>query len=296
MDEILIACGDVELLRKIASDLPNGRFKPIATKSGEGIAKKIAKRNVRIAVVHEHLGDGPGPALCQQLQQLPSPPAILYLSSGSPPSDGPFDLTLKYPVVGPVLRNAIQRLAPSAEEQHDLERWRDFYNELKTRVASLGEQDYYQMLGVDASAPHHAIVSVYDRLSMRYHPDRYNQFRNERWGEAIYDLTNTLFKELTDAFAVLTDRRLKKKYDHALTTGRNRLSPEEKNAQDTGPELLENLAQSAQGKKFLRLAQRDMARSDWTAALQNLKFAASMEPDIPAIAEKISEVEQKLAE
>jgi hypothetical protein len=294
MQQILIACGDVDLLRRIVSDLPEGQFKPIATKSGSGIAAKLASRDVRVAIVHEALSDGPGAGLCSELQGLQNPPAILYLSSSKPPDSGPFDLALRYPVPGPVLRNGIRRVVGSGAGDHDLQRWKAFYEELQARLEAAAEQNYYEMLGVRPDAPHHAIVTNYDRLSVRYHPDRYNQLRGERWGAAIYDHANELYKLLTESFSVLNDRRLKKKYDKALRDGRIRLSHSEKNAADAGPELLESHASSAQGKKFLRLAQRDMARNDWAAALQNLKFAASMEPDLAIIAEKIAEVEAKM--
>ncbi|MGM0555903.1 MAG: hypothetical protein ACQEVA_05975, partial [Myxococcota bacterium] len=57
MQQILIACGDVELLRKIVGDLPQNQFKPVATKTGEGIAQKLAGRNVPLAIVYEQLAD-----------------------------------------------------------------------------------------------------------------------------------------------------------------------------------------------------------------------------------------------
>lgn len=297
MEQILIACGDVDLLRKVAGDLPDGRFKPIATKSGDGIAKKIDKRNVAVAIVHESLSDMPGAALCNELRALDEPPKILYLAADGAPADGPFDLAIRYPVPGPVLRNAIGRLAPQEAPEQDKDRWRAFYTELKERRDKLAEQNYYAMLGVKVGAPHHVIVKVYDQLSMRYHPDRYTQYRGENWGQKIYELTNELFKELTDAFSVLTDRRLRKKYDTELSKGVLRLDSYVKaGGKDTGPELLENAATTAQGKKFLRLAQRDLARRDWPAALQNLRFAASMEPDSDVINEKIAEVEFNLQE
>jgi len=294
MEEILIACGDVDLLRKIASDLPEGRYKPIATKSASGIVAKLQKRDVKIAVVHETLGDGSGLALCRDLRELASQPTILLLVGDRLPDEGPFDLALKYPVPGPVFRNALNRLAPQDRSEHDLLQWKAFYKELGARLERLPQQSYYQMLGVRRDAPHHAIVSAYDAASVRFHPDRYTQFRSERWGEALYERANDLFKQVTDAYSILSDRRLKKKYDQALNEGRLRLEADEKTGQDTGPDLLENYAQTAQGKKFLRLAQRDLARNDWTAALQNLRFAASMEDDLAVIAEKIALCESKL--
>ncbi len=294
MDEVLIACGDVDLLRKIVSDLPDGQFKPIATKSGSGIAQKIAKRNLKLAVVHEILADGPGAGLCAELRSLQPAPPILFLTSGQPPSDGPFDRALKYPLPGPVFRNLLKGLAPAQSAGHDLDRWKKFYEELGTRLEALPNQNYFEALGIRPGAPHHVVVSAYDDASLRFHPDRYASVRDERWGAAIYERTNELFKSLTEGYGILTDRRLRKAYDRALSEGRIRLTDEEKNNQDSGPDLLENYATGAQGKKFLRLAQRDLARNDWAAALQNLRFAQSMEGDLPIIVEKIALCESNL--
>jgi len=82
MEQILIACGDVDLLRKIAGDLPEGRFKPIATKTGSGIVDKIRGRDVAIAIVHSSLADVAAGAFCQQLQALAPAPHVLLLVPG----------------------------------------------------------------------------------------------------------------------------------------------------------------------------------------------------------------------
>lgn len=294
MDEILIACGDVQLLKKIAADLPSGRFKPIATKSSSGIVEKLATRRVKLAIVHESLTDAPGAALCVQLMRASAPPAILYLSTDMPPKEGPFTLALRYPVPGPVLRNALTRLMPDTGADHDMERWRAFFDELRARVQALGAQNYFEVLGVPTGAPHHHVVAAYDQLSLRYHPDRYAQFRDKDWGNAVYEQANLLFQTVTEAFSVLSDRRMRKLYERGLSSGQLRVDPAARATQDSGPETLDTQAQSKQGRKFLQLAQQDIARGDWASALQNLRFAQSMEGDLPVILQKIAEVEARL--
>jgi hypothetical protein len=296
MKQILIACGDVELLRKIASDLPQGKFKPIATKKGAGIVEKITGRKVSLAVVHEQLSDGTAATLCTQLRELPDPPSILWLANGSPPSDGPFDAALRYPVPGPVFRNALQKLAGSDVSDQDLEKWRLFFRELKARLADVDEQNYFQILGLPEGAPHHRLVKAYDLLSQRYHPDRYRQYRQEKWGEAIHDKATQLYKVMTEAYQVLADRKLRATYEGVLKRGKIRLSPEDQPGKDSGPKSVVDLGESPASKKFLKLAQSDLAGQNLVSALQNLKFAKSMEPSNSAIAEKIAEVEQKLSD
>ena len=294
MEQILIACGDVDLLRKIVSDLPEGKYKPIATKKGGGIAKKVAGRSVPLAVVHQDLADGTAVPLCQKLQSLDDGPAILWLSSSSPPSSGPFDRALKYPVPGPVLRNALKALYDPDAGEEDLEKWRMFYRELKARLDKVDEQNYFQILGLKDGAKHHRLVKAYDLLSQRYHPDRYRQFRDKKWGKAIHEKATTLYKVMTEAYQVLADRKLRARYEKALEEGEIRLSPDETSSQDTGPKSVDSLGETAASKKFLKLAQSDLAGQRLESALQNLKFAQSMEPDNSAIAEKIAEVEEKL--
>jgi hypothetical protein len=46
-------------------------------------------------------------------------------------------------------------------------------------------------------------------------------------------------------------------------------------------------------KKFLKLAQTDIAAKSWQSALQNLRFALSMESSNEAIKAKIAEIEAK---
>lgn len=291
MEEILIACGDTDLLRQIVADLPPDQFKPIATRKGDGIINKLQGREIPYAIVHETLADGPGAVLCQALKQSALAPNILYLATSQLPASGPFDAAIVYPVPGPVFRNAFKRILKAQENAEDLERWRAFYNEVLARKDALPQQSYYQMLGVKPQAPHHLIVQVFDALSLRYHPDRYQRYRGVRWGDAVYEQVNELYKIYTEAYGVLADRRLRQRYDEALAKGELRLASDE--SSDTGPRTLADLGSSPQSKKFLKLAQADLARGQTTQALQNLRFALSMEPGNAAISAKIAELEQQ---
>lgn len=295
MQQILIACGDIELLRKIVSDLPQDTFEPIATKTGEGIAQKITGRDVPVAIVYEQLADDTTRQLLQELVQLDGGPAVIYLSKDAPPSSGPFQRALRYPVPGPVLRNAIKAVSGIGKTEHDLEKWRLFYREIKARLEQVEEQSYYQILGLPNDVPHHRLQKAYDVLSKRYHPDRYSKFRGEKWGKAIHEMTKDLYKEMTEAYGILSDRKLRKKYDRALSEDILRLGSDDMPSEDRGPQSLETLGNTSKSRKFLKLAQTDVASGNLSGALQNLQFASSMEPNNKDIAEKIEEVRQKMA-
>ncbi len=290
MKEILVACGDVELLKKILSQLPKDTFKPIATKNGGGTAQKVANRQLAGAIVHRQLADDKAADLLEQLRaQSPEMP-ILLLTADAPPSSGPFDNALRYPVPGPVLRNALKAMVASESQGQDKEKWRAFYKEVKKRLSAAPNQSYFGLLGVEDGAPHHKLVKAFDKMSMRYHPDRYSQYRGEKWGKKLHDKVNALYKLLTEAYGVVSDRRLRKKYEKALAAGELRLDPEEVNPTDQGPQSLVELAQGTKARRFLKMAQTDLAKGANSAALQNLQFALSMEPDNAAIKERIEKL------
>ncbi len=289
MNQILVACGDVALLKQLLGELPDN-FKPVATKKGAGTFKKVANRQLAGAIVHVELADGNAAKLLRQFdEQRPEVP-VLLLTTDSPPDDGPFDKALRYPVPGPVFRNAVNSMIQTESEAEQKERWRAFYKEVKSRLADAPEQSYYRLLGVEDGAPHHKLVKSFDRLSMRYHPDRYSQHRDKSWGQKLFDKVNALYKLLTEAYGVVSDRRLRKKYDQALQDGRLRLDSDEASTGDDGPTALAELANTDKARRFLKMAQSDLAKGDHQSALQNLQFASSMEPDNSAIKEKVREL------
>src|SRR5690554_161374 len=294
MKQILIACGDVELLRRIVADLPPNTFKPIATRTGAGIAQKVAGRDLALAVVHENLADQSAAELCAQLRAQPDGPPILWLSQGTAPQSGAFDRALKYPLPGPVFRNALNQLGAPAESALDLEKWRLFYKEVTARLEQSESQSYFQLLGLSPEAPHHQLVRAYDLLSQRYHPDRYRQFRDKKWGKAIHEKTTDLYTVMTEAYQVLGDRKRRVAYEAALARGQLRPDAKDAASTDRTPRSVIDLGQGAHAKKFLKLAQNDLAGKNLAGALQNLKFALSMEPNNSAIAQKIAELEQAI--
>ncbi|TXD38139.1 hypothetical protein FRC98_04370 [Lujinxingia vulgaris] len=291
MNELLVACGDVDLLKRILADLPPGRFKPVATRKGTGIAPKLVGRPVAAAVVHRDLADNATAQLISELRaHLPQLP-ILLLYPDQAPQNAPVSRALRYPVPGPVFRNALNALLPRHHSKADLEQWRAFYNETKQRLERAPSQSYFQLMGLNNGAPHHKIVKAFDALSLRFHPDRYDQYKSERWGQALYDYVNAFYKLLTEAYAVIGDRRLRARYEQALASGTLRLDPEASNMTERGPRTLDEISTNPNARKFLKLAQRDLAMGNTAAALQNLQFAQSMEPQNAAIQQKIAELQ-----
>jgi curved DNA-binding protein len=65
------------------------------------------------------------------------------------------------------------------------------------------EKEYYKILGVAKSASEEEIKKAYRKLAMKYHPDRNKGDKK----------SEEKFKELSEAYAVLSDKEKRKQYD-----------------------------------------------------------------------------------
>ncbi|MEA2046256.1 MAG: DnaJ domain-containing protein, partial [Euryarchaeota archaeon] len=75
-----------------------------------------------------------------------------------------------------------------------------------------GKRDYYEILGVSKDADEKVIKSTFRKLAMKYHPDRSDDPKAEE-----------KFKEVSEAYAVLSDSDKRRQYDqfgHAGIDGR----------------------------------------------------------------------------
>ncbi|MBF0229356.1 MAG: DnaJ domain-containing protein [Desulfamplus sp.] len=66
----------------------------------------------------------------------------------------------------------------------------------------MAETDYYKMLGVNKSATPQEIKKAYHKLAIKYHPDK-NDDKN----------AEEKFKEISEAYAVLSDKEKRQQYD-----------------------------------------------------------------------------------
>ena len=75
----------------------------------------------------------------------------------------------------------------------------------------MAKQDYYQVLGVSKGASEQEIKKAYKRLAMKYHPDRNPDDKQ----------AESKFKELSEAYEVLSDKQKRATYDQFGHEGLN---------------------------------------------------------------------------
>lgn len=105
----------------------------------------------------------------------------------------------------------------------------------------MSEQDYYQILGVTKNATDSEIKKAYRKLAMKYHPDH---SKGDKHAEEM-------FKKVSEAYAVLSDKEKRKQYDTFGSDGfRQRYSQEDifRNA-DLG-DILKEFGFGGKGMRF----------------------------------------------
>ena len=73
----------------------------------------------------------------------------------------------------------------------------------------MAKRDYYEVLGVQRNVDNAELKKAYRRLAMEYHPDQ----------NPDDDQAAEKFKELTEAYAVLSDPHRKAQYDSVRNAG-----------------------------------------------------------------------------
>ncbi len=72
----------------------------------------------------------------------------------------------------------------------------------------MSKRDYYEVLGVSKDATEAEIKKAYRKLAMKYHPDKFSQASEEEKSES-----EKKFKELNDAYQILSDKQKRSQYD-----------------------------------------------------------------------------------
>jgi curved DNA-binding protein CbpA len=87
----------------------------------------------------------------------------------------------------------------------------------KAILTALESVSYYEILKVPSGAPMEDVQLAFHDFALQYHPDRYVHEPQESAA-----LADRIFKRGTEAFAVLSDPRMRKRYDEGLGRGQLR--------------------------------------------------------------------------
>lgn len=160
---------------------------------------------------------------------------------------------------------------------------------------SLDDLDYYTLLGLDDRDEVDAIKKAFRDFARKYHPDIYAGKSAERVEQAT-----VIYRRGSEAYQVLTDKKMRSAYDLALKKGRLRLSggamdralapapaKKKKKKNDVPIRTPQALAQYKEGISAAH-------RGDWKTAWRYLKQAHESEPENEFIASRFFRVERKL--
>ena len=87
----------------------------------------------------------------------------------------------------------------------------------KIRLKQAKRKDYYKILGVNKEADQNEIKKAYRKLALKWHPDKISQKCEEgEDGEALKLQAEKKFKEIGEAYAILSDPEKKRMYDSGV--------------------------------------------------------------------------------
>jgi DnaJ family protein C protein 7 len=93
-------------------------------------------------------------------------------------------------------------------DEHDMS---SKIKQTKMAIKNIGKKDLYKSLGVMRDASEDEIKKAYKKSALKYHPDR-NSNKSEKEKEAA----NTKFKEIGEAYEILSDPEKKSRYDQGV--------------------------------------------------------------------------------
>lgn len=162
--------------------------------------------------------------------------------------------------------------------------------EIRALARLLGELDYYQLLHLRRDAPTAEVKRAYHSTTRAFHPD-YNRSLEPELQEAVRQIA----MRVAEAYSVLRDPRRRKAYDVRLSeNGRVRMQLAEASAEAASRESSERDGRTPQGRRYFKMAQRDMQRREYAAAARNLQTALTFEPDNALFREQLALAKSKL--
>lgn len=151
----------------------------------------------------------------------------------------------------------------------------------------LDQLDYYTLLGLEENATADGIRDAFHVFALKFHPDRHVGGPPEKLARA-----EEIFRRGAEAYKVLLDPELRRRYDDGLRRGKLRWDPEEQG--DGRPTTSRFGVKSVKARPFVSKAQEAIRSEDWKMARLNLRIALQHEPDNDLLKARLAEVESRL--
>jgi DnaJ-class molecular chaperone len=152
-------------------------------------------------------------------------------------------------------------------------RWRE---QVLDTAARLDEIDYFRLLGCPPDPSPATLRTCFRRLATSYHPDRYRQV-----DPVLYTALETIYRRITEAYAVLRDPHDRAAYSAGLSQGFVRFD------RARAHELLERARQTVEpgqteaGRRHYQQACAARDRNDRYTAREEIRMALLFEPSEP---------------
>jgi curved DNA-binding protein CbpA len=161
--------------------------------------------------------------------------------------------------------------------------------EIRALARLLGELDYYQLLHLERGAGSEDVRRAYHATTRVFHPDANRSLEPE-----LQDAVRAIAMRVSEAYSVLRDPLRRKAYDsHLGERGGVRMQLAEASAVAGKKDASEREGRTEQGRRYFKLAQRDLARGDHAAAARNLQTAITFEPDNAMFREQLKDARKK---
>lgn len=153
----------------------------------------------------------------------------------------------------------------------------------------LDKLDYYTLLRIEETANADDVRRAFHDFAMRYHPDRYAGADLEKQERAA-----AIYRRGAEAYRVLTDRELRRRYDEGLAKGTLRYEEPSSSGMNRPPSgTLE--VKNMRARPLFQKAIEQMKSGDFKGAKLNLMLALNHEPENLLLQARLEEVKQKLA-
>lgn len=178
--------------------------------------------------------------------------------------------------------------------------------EVETLAEIIGNLNFYQILKLRDGAPMALVEKAYADQSSKFHPDRFFGVRDPKLMRKV----TKIFKKISEAYQVLKDSELKRRYDIKMGFRESRgIGGGEAGTATGGAVTRKSLQAEAQAeaqadeeivtdpkaRKYYDLAVIALQNEDWQGAVMNLQFTLTYDPNNEVVKEQLADAKVKKA-